>query len=272
MAIKEHDLPFEGTTIHWYEGGKGYPILMSHGSGPGSGSEPTWPHVLGPLSRRYHVVAMDLIGYGKSGRKPKKPYFDLDLWSRQWQFMLDRVKRRGPVGLIGHSLSGYLMLRLASNNPRVNKVITSGSLGAKYKGDRNFRVAWEVPKNEKAFLDLYKTVTVNPKSFLTKKFIRERLDAVYKDGYDKYFGEMYKGDKQRYLGKCVLTKAELKRLKCEVLLLHGAHDKQVPFRKAGIPLADSIPQADFIRLAKSGHPPHLDEPQKWLQIVTDFFG
>lgn len=272
MAIKEYDLPFEGTTIHWYEGGKGYPLLLSHGSGPGSGSEPTWPLVIKSLSRRYHVIAMDLIGYGKSGRKPKKPYFDLNMWSRQWQFMLDRVSKKGPVGVIGHSLSGYLMLRLASNNVRINKVVTSGAVGSKFKADKNFRNSWQVPKDEKAFIDLYKTVTVNPESFLSKRFIQERMDAIYKDGYDKYFGEMYKGDKQYYLNKATLTKTELKRIKCEVLMLHGAHDKQIPFRKAGIPLADSIPQADLIRFARSGHPVHLDESQKWLQIVTKFFG
>ena len=34
---------------------------MIHGSGPGTASASNWTHVMRPLSRRYHIVAMDLI-------------------------------------------------------------------------------------------------------------------------------------------------------------------------------------------------------------------
>lgn len=117
MAIKEFDVKFEGTSIHCYEGGKGYPILMIHGSGPGTASASNWARVMEPLSKRYHILAMDMIGFGLSGRKPKEPYFDLDMWTRQGEFMLKRLSPRGPVGIIGHSLGGYLTLRIASRTP-----------------------------------------------------------------------------------------------------------------------------------------------------------
>jgi 2-hydroxymuconate-semialdehyde hydrolase len=119
MPLRELDLEFEGTTVHCYEGGQGYPLLMIHGSGPGTASASNWKHVMEPLAERYHnIVAMDLIGYGLSGRKKKEPYFDVRMWHRQGEFVLDYLAKTGPVGVIGHSLGGYLALRLGGSFPR----------------------------------------------------------------------------------------------------------------------------------------------------------
>jgi len=271
MPIKEYDLKFEGTTIHCYEGGKGYPILMIHGSGPGTASASNWVHVMDPLSKRYHILAIDMIGFGLSGRRTKEPYFDVDMWSRQAQFMLDRLSRGEPVGLIGHSLGGYMVLRLASNNPRVDKVLAQGAIGAKYKVNPAINISWNFPRKEAAFRKLYKYVMVD-QSLMTDRFVKERLAIIRKDGYDEYFSKMFKGDKQRYLNKTVLTKAELKRIKCQLVFIHGALDKPVPFKQCTLRLADAIPQADVVRLANCGHGPSLEQPEKFLETARWLFG
>ena len=271
MPIKEYDLKFEGTTIHCYEGGKGYPILMIHGSGPGTASASNWARVMGPLSRRYHILAMDMIGFGLSGRKLKQPYFDLNMWTRQGQFVLDRLSRRGPIGIIGHSLGGYLTLRLASNNPRVDKVLTQGAVGAKHKVNKAIFVSWTFPKSAAALRRLYGMVMYNTGT-LNDAFFQERLAVIRKDGYDKYFSKMFKGDKQRYMDKAVLTKAEIKRLKGKkITLLYGAQEAAVPYMKAGLPLAESIPNADLIRLANCGHGPAVEQTEKFLSIARMHF-
>ena len=271
MAIKEYDVKFEGMKVHCYEGGKGYPILLMHGSGPGASSVGNWAKVLGTLARRYHVLALDLIGFGLSGRKPGEPYFDNELWTRQGQFMLNRLAKKGPVGLIGHSLSGYLVLRLAANNARVDKVLVTGSLGAKSKLNGVLRRGWTFPESEKAFLNFYRSAVADP-SVITKEFVKNRMEVLNQGDYGAYFTKMFKGEKQRYLDKSVLTKAELKRIKCEVLILHGAQDRAVPFKQAAVPLADAIPQADLIRLAACGHGPALDQSGKFVDVARGLFG
>ena len=271
MAIKEYDLPFEGTTTHCYESGKGYPLLMIHGSGPGTASASNWMHVMRPLSRRYHIMAMDLIGFGLSGRKAKEPYFDIGMWSRQAQFVLDRLAPKGPVGLIGHSLGGYLVLRLAANNPRVDKVLAQGSLGARFKPNTAIDLSWTLPKSAADFRKLYEHITMDA-SVMSDAFVKSRLEVIRRDGYDVYFSKMFKGDNQRYLDKTVLSQAELKRLKCQVTLIHGAQDRAVPFKQAAVPLADAIAQADLIRIAECGHGPSLDHPKKFLDAARTLFG
>ena len=83
MTLTETDTSFDGTGVHAWEGGSGFPILMIHGSGPGASTLGNWRLVLEPLAARYHVVAVDLIGFGLSGRKKLAPFFDFDLWYRQ---------------------------------------------------------------------------------------------------------------------------------------------------------------------------------------------
>jgi 2-hydroxymuconate-semialdehyde hydrolase len=270
MTIEEHDLPFEGTTVHCYQGGRGYPIVLVHGSGPGTASASNWGRVMGPLAERYQICAMDLIGYGLSGRKASEPYFDMELWTRQVQFVINHLAPEGPVGLIGHSLGGAIALRAASRESRVEKLLVQGSLGVPIKLNTAVELSWQVPKDEAAFRHFYKTV-IRVKGELSDDFIRERLAIVRKDGYNVYFNRMYTGDKQRYLDMAALPKSDLSRLKCKVLMLHGDADTCVPFEEGALPLAEAIGHADLIRLAGSGHPCSFDVPDKFLKYAKTLF-
>ena len=271
MPIREYDLKFEGTRVHCYEGGKGRPLLMLHGSGPGAGTASMWSRVLARMARRYHVLAPDLIGFGRSGVKSREPYFDVDMWSRQAQMALDRLAPKGPVGVIGHSLSGYLALRLAGNNERIDKVLATGAMGARYRKNDAIKFAWTMPVNEDGLRELYRIVSTSPPA-ATEPFVVDRFNLINTPSYRDYFTRMFKGDVQRYMNQASLTKAELARIKQQVVLLYGAQDRPVPFAEAAVPLADAIPQADLIRLANCGHTPSLDQPEKFLATVRSLFG
>ena len=269
--IREFDFRCAGIRVHAYAGGRGYPLLLLHGSGPGAGTASMWSKVLAPLVQRYRVLAIDLIGFGRSGQKPRPPYFDVELWTRQAQAALDRLSGRGPVGVIGHSLSGYLALRLASRNPKIDKVMTTGAMGARFRTNAAIELAWSMPKSEADLRRLYRQVSMLP-ARATDPFVPDRFKLVNSPGYRDYFTAMFAGDKQLYIDRATLTRAELKRIRAQVRLLHGANDRPVPYAQAAVPLADAIPQADLVRLANCGHTPALDQPAKFLAYARGFFG
>ena len=132
MPLKEFKVEFDSMPVHCYEGGSGFPILLLHGSGAGTSSASNWALVLDELATRYRILAADLIGFGRSARKVQRPFFDLELWTRQAQFLLDRISAGADVGIIGHSLSGFLALRLASRNRNLVKVAVTGCPGAAF--------------------------------------------------------------------------------------------------------------------------------------------
>ena len=107
MESKHTDV--EGYKVHYWEGGKGFPILMMHGVGPGTSIMGNFQPALDGLCEQFHIFAMDLIGFGGSDRKTSTPYFDVDLWVRQAEAML-KLMPPGPVGVIGHSMGGALAL------------------------------------------------------------------------------------------------------------------------------------------------------------------
>ncbi len=271
MSVYETKLKMDRYSIHTHVGGKGYPILMLHGSGPGASSYGNFHAVMGPLSRRYRILAGDLVGFGKSDQKRREPYFDLRLWMKEAQFLLDHVSKGRTVGVIGHSLSGLLALKLASRNKNVNKVLVTGSLGVKYRIPAALRAGWTFPKSEHQFRKTYSQLVADT-SLVTDEFVADRMKVLRTGNYGAYFTKMFGGNKQSILNKCVLTSREIERIKCSLLIIHGAQDLCVPFDQATVPLANLLPHADLVRLANCGHGPAMDQPGKFLSLARDFFG
>lgn len=73
-----HFAEVDGVRIHYQEKGTGTPLVLLHGY---TSSTYTWKDVFEPLSQKYHVVAIDLKGFGFS-EKPDGDY------SRRAQAML----------------------------------------------------------------------------------------------------------------------------------------------------------------------------------------
>src|SRR5690606_19161652 len=80
-------------------------------------------------SEKYHVLGADLVGFGLSGGKVSEPYFDMEMWVRQALALIGRFGGEKVI-LVGHSLSGAIMLKAAARSPQVRGVITTGTTGA----------------------------------------------------------------------------------------------------------------------------------------------
>jgi len=265
--LQEFDLPFEDTTIHCWEGGQGFPVLMLHGSGAGASIPGNFKRVLEPLSRKYHVLAADLVGFGKSGRKKQPPYFDLDMWQRQALFLMQRLQ--GDIGVVGHSLSGVLALKLAATQPRVKRVLTTGTMGASFPCKPGTRL-WRYPETRE-LLKTQTQVTVWNKALVDESEVDYRWNILTQPGYREYYESMFDGDKQYFIDKSALTVEELGQVKATVLMMHGRQDVSFPPEHTCLVLAPQLP-ADVWVLDKCGHSVALEYPEKFLAGADLLFG
>ena len=270
MALAERDIAVEGHRVHLWEGGEGSPVLMLHGSGPGAGTIGNWRLVIEPLAARYRIVATDLIGFGASGRKAEEPFFDLPLWRRQAQAVLDLLPA-GDAGVIGHSLSASLALGLAMDNPRVTRVMTTGAMGAPAKANRETELCWSFPETRDA-LRRAAEILVHDRSVITEAFLDARMAILHDGDYGPYFRAMFAGDKQRFIDAAVLPADRLAALACEVVMLHGRDDRPFPYEENTRVLARAIPRADSVLIAACGHSPALEHPDKLLAAARMLFG
>lgn len=271
VALNEIDVEVAGHRAHAWEGGAGFPILMLHGSGPGAGTIGNWRLVLEPLASRYRVLATDLIGFGQSARKVAEPYFDPALWLDQAEAMLKRLPA-GPVGIIGHSVSGALALKLAARDPeRIVKVLTTGSMGNRFTPNRYTEECWSFPETKDALRSAVGNL-VYDSSVITEEFLDNRMKILHGGDYAPYFRAMFAGNKQRYIDAAALSDDELGRVRADVMMLHGRDDKPFPCADNTLVLAPKIARADVMVIARCGHSPALEHPQKLIAAAHMLFG
>lgn len=267
MTLVEKETEFEGVPVTYWEGGEGAPLLLLHGSGPGASTSGNWRLVIDDLAQRFHVIAPDLIGFGKSGRRQMQPYFDFDLWVRQAAFHLNQFGSRANI--LGHSLSGAIALRTAATSSRVNKVMTTGSIGAQTVANDDLKTVWSFPDTREDLIRAGKTLVFDH-SLITDAYISGREKVLYANNYKEYFEAMFAGDKQLYLDAVVLSRDELSSISCDVLMLHGVDDLPTPIESTYL-IARQIGHADVVALARCGHSVALEHPEKLVRIASAFF-
>ena len=268
-AYTAADFEFESVPVHAITGGAGLPLLLIHGSGPGASTVGNWRLILEPLATRYHVHAMDLIGFGQSGQRREPPYFDVSFWLRQCKAMIARMPGE-QIGILGHSLSGALALKLAASEARVAAVMTTGSMGAEFIVNDGTRRCWTFPRDRAALVATAETL-IHDRRHITGAYIDNRVKTLFGDtGYERYFTAMFSGDLQRFVTEAVVTADELASIRCKLTMMHGREDTAFP-AEISMALAARLPQADLTLLARCSHSIALEFPEKLLSAANLLF-
>jgi 2-hydroxymuconate-semialdehyde hydrolase len=258
-----------GYDVHYWTGGEGFPILMLHGVGPGTSIVGNFQPVLEPLSRHCHIVAPDLIGFGKSARKAAPPYFDVALWVEQGLAMLDLLPP-GPCGIAGHSLGGALALKIASRSSRVTKVLTSSAIGAPYTLPPALDEFWAVPADAAALARAMRRMVHDPAA-VTAEMIADRWASFQSPGYADYFAAMFASPRQRYVDAGVLSDAEFARIGAQIVMLHGRDDQPCPAEATSLVVARHLPGADLHLLGGCGHNLPRERSSDYLDAAIRLF-
>lgn len=266
--FKTEQFEFEGSKVACLHGGSGSPLLLLHGSGPGASSLGNWKSVLEPLAAHHEIHAMDLIGFGQSGRKPAPPYFDYGLWVRQATAMLERIPGR-KVGVIGHSLSASIALTLASQSKKAVAVMTTGAMGAPFALKEGTRRTWTCPRNREELVAAISGLIYDA-SGIDEDYLQGREKVIYAEGYADYFDTMFGGDQQQYIDAALLSEETLKRVSQPVLMLHGRNDDAFP-ASCTIEIAKRLANADVMLLDKCSHSVAVERTSTFLALAEDFF-
>lgn len=111
MIVEERNIDVGGLPVNYLTVGKGPPLVLLHALGE---SALDWRWVLPTLARANRVYAVDLPGFGYSG-KPSAEYSP-DFFARLVSVYLDGLGL-DRTALVGNSLGGLVALRLALFEP-----------------------------------------------------------------------------------------------------------------------------------------------------------
>lgn len=250
-------------------------LLLIHGLG---GSSATWGEVLHAFARRYTVVAPDLLGHGESD----KPRHDYSLGGHAnvlRDLMIAIGLERATV--VGQSLGGGVALQLAYQHPeRCERLVlvSSGGLGSE--------VSWllralTLPGVEYLMPVLFPSFVRDAGNALSRKLRGLGLRAPrLEEEWRTYVSLTEPGNRPSFMrtlrsvvdpaGQAVSATDRLYLTsRVPTLIIWGRHDRMIPVEHAFAAHA-AIPQSRLAVFEDSGHFPHAEEPQRFVEVVSDF--
>ena len=239
--------------------GNGFPLVLVHGF---LGSSKMWEPQIDVLKKNYRVITPDLPGFGKSNKA--KLYNNINDMA---QTILDCLKEKKieKFYLLGHSMGGMIVQEMAKiSGEKINKLIcyATGSIG-------------DIPGR-------FESLDVS-RARLKKEGIKETVKRVPK----KWF---VKEDKAKYFYLCENATKEiteetvdnallamknwrgyedLKDIHNKTLIVWGDKDISYNFEQVET-LNKNIRNSDLIIFKGCSHNVHLEEPEKFNNIIKDF--
>jgi pimeloyl-ACP methyl ester carboxylesterase len=127
--LAERSLAVKGRTIRYFVGGAGSPLVLVHGLG---GSAVNWAELAPLLTPHFRVVIPDLPGHGAS--EPLAGVSGLQPYADRVAAVMER-EGAAPAPLMGHSLGGLVVLRLALRRPdTASAVVLAAAAGLSIGG------------------------------------------------------------------------------------------------------------------------------------------
>ena len=124
-GASQRDVATNGISLHCYEAGRGFPVLLCHGFPELAYS---WRNQSGPLARAgFHVIAPDQRGYGRSSRPEPVEAYDLDTLAADLIGLLDALGEPQAV-FIGHDWGAPVVWHAALRYPDRVKAVAGLSV------------------------------------------------------------------------------------------------------------------------------------------------
>jgi 2-hydroxy-6-oxonona-2,4-dienedioate hydrolase len=253
--------------IHYHEAGKGYPLVLVHGGGPGASSWSNYNPNIPTLAEKYRVLAIDLPGWGKS---QAVTYDKRDNSGVLAEFL--EALGITQAAFVGNSMGGSSCIRLAYERPDlVSHLITMGSSAGVpgifdpaglSEGVKALEAAYFNPCVEtmRKFVEGMAFDTRH----VTEELLVDRVNATlarpdHIDGWKSGHGKpMVKLDPSRLPSITVPT-----------LLMHGRDDRTVHFSSA-LYLARVIPNSRAYIVNRCGHWFQLEHADEFNRVVDSF--
>ncbi|KAG8097079.1 hypothetical protein GUJ93_ZPchr0013g37325 [Zizania palustris] len=253
------------------------PLLLVHGFGPRATWQ--WRCQVGPLSRHFHLVVPDLIGFGGSSCDSASLPSEATQAAALAALLdaLPGLKGR-RVAVAGTSYGGFVAYWLArtAGPARVGPVvIASSDLLKTAADDRGFLKrageGWNavedvlLPAKPAAMRKLMELASYRPPPAVLMP------DFLLRDFIQKLFTENREHLIQLFKGITVGTdKFPVNPIPQEVLIIWGEQDQLFPVEKAFAVHRSLDGKARVEVISKTGHAPQLEDPTSFNKILLDF--
>ncbi len=282
-TLQPLDWNWRGQQIRYTVQGQGQPLLLIHGFGASIGH---WRRNIPTLAEHgYQVFALDLLGFGASGKPPW--HYNLDLWRSQiYDFWQEHIQR--PTVFVGNSIGGLLSLSILANHPEsvAGGILINCAGGLSHRPDE---LALPLRVVMGSFAKLVSSELAGKFIFdliRQKKRIRNTLYQVYGDHQavtDELVEMIYQpscdeGAQQVFASVITAPPGEtpsqlLAQRQHPLLVLWGDKDPWTPIKGSHIyqDLArHEDTNVEFYAIPGAGHCPHDENPSLVNSLIIDW--
>ena len=263
----------QGVRTRVVEAGSGPPVLLLHGL---SGHAETWARNVIPLSERFHVYAVDMLGHGFTD-KPDVRYTIPALT----QHILDLMDTLGiqKASVVGQSLGGWVGCWAALEQPeRIDKLVLATGAGLQPDADASglqtvlgqvqqvTQVALEAPTRESVRKRL-EWLMLRPET-VTDELVEVRY-RVFTDPKSQAMLPRVVDDTMNLSDAYFLTADRLRRITAPTFVFWTRHNPTVKWETAERAAA-LLPNARWHLMEDAAHWPQFEQAEDFNRRVTEF--
>jgi pimeloyl-ACP methyl ester carboxylesterase len=258
-----------GLRTHFLEAGEGQSVVLLHSGEFGACAELSWEKTIGPLARRFRVIAPDWSGYGKT----EKVFSFDDMWGFRIRHItaLLHVLDVTRAHFVGNSMGGTLLLQVLAMPLcpwQIDKAVVVSGGG-------------HIPENEaRQTLNSYdgsldhmrrivKTMFVDPgiqgdEAYIERRHALSRETGAWEATAAPRFRAPW-----RAAGARMPQPPNYNRIERPVLLVTGESDT---LREPGFGprLQANVPGSKLHIIENAGHCPHLERPEEFNSALMQF--
>ena len=256
-----------GIRTSYLEAGSGEVVLMLHGSGPGVSGTANWQLNIGPLSRRFHVLAPDIVGFGATER-PDDIVYSLRTWTDHvWAFLDAHDITR--TAIVGNSLGGRIALQMATDHPdRISRMVLMGSPGVGMTPTEGLAALRAYEPSHEAMRHLLKNFFAVDPNLITEDLVTIRYEASIAAGAYEAYRAMFFDPKHKG-SELAIAAEEVRAIATPTLLVHGREDRVVPLA-VSVTMLDLLPNADLHVFSRCGHWTQIERADEFSALVASY--
>ncbi|HEX6649129.1 MAG TPA: alpha/beta hydrolase, partial [Pyrinomonadaceae bacterium] len=248
-APLEKEIVVFGQKINYVEAGSGPTVILLHGLG---GSWRAWQQNIGPLAEKFHVIAPDQIGFGKSD----KPFVNYRV--RTYVDFLDQFCKQLKIDratLVGNSMGGWIAVLFTTTFPdRVDKLVLVDAAGHAPPNTVDPRTFYGLNPTTRAGMKALVAKVFYSKLFQTDTAIDASIAArlAAGDGYtiNSITESIIRGED--------FLDDQVKTIKRPTLVVWGREDGLVPLAD-GERFNKEIAGSKMVVIDQCGHVPNLEK-------------
>jgi len=262
-----HYIDAGGLRTHYLEAGdrNAPPVVLIHGGGAGADSIGNWRRTIPELSKTHRVVAMDMVGFGRSA-KPESFQYTQPARNRH---LADFLKAMGltRVPVVGNSMGGATALGVAMEQPQlIDRLVLMGSAGLNADITESLKPIVFYDYTLGGMQKLIKALT-GSRFQVSDELVKFRYElSIEPDTRRAYTATM---EWVRQQGGLFYPEDAIRQVTTPALVVNGKDDLVVPLRNA-YRFLELLPNSWGYLIPHCGHWAMLEAPTEFLSATRSF--